>query len=702
MVQIPRYSIVSLVLLVLLAACGGAQQPAAEAPTATTSDPTTAANTQPADEPTTAATPATEATAATPPAEATSSAVVIGDEEPTPTPGQTGSGDWTTPHPIIGDANFRKGFAYCTNRPQLIQSVYPFLEESQQQQLLMDTFLPQGHWALAPQDAITTYPYDPQQGIALLEQAGWTEVGPDGIRTNAAGDRLSLKLTTTNAQFRQTWATVLEQQVRNDCGIELVRIHTPGAWWFGDTTGLQVRDFELGAYAWVGQADPGGTSLYACNQIPLPSNNWEGQNYMGWCNEDASRAILAANNTLDRAERVNQFGIVQREFTADMVSLPLFNRLEAAAATVDLLNFEPNATSDSYASNIDEWELADGGDTVVLGFTQEPASLFLLVESASVANIAASLLKVRAVNSYDYDYQPAALAALPLIENGGTVQSTVDVAEGDTVWSLAGEAVELAPGAEVIDASGNIVTYEGGPLQMSKLAVTFQFPDGLTWEDGVPVTAADMQLAHTIDCDPTSGGTTYTVCESMENVEVTSDTSYTITYLPGALWSEYFAFTLGTYSNLFSIGAYPAHREISPESLELLAGEGVELPAGSTLADVPPAQWSILPEVAEQPYSYGPYRIVSWEKGQRMTFEANPYYFKGEPAIKTIVIQFFADTNQAVAQLLTGDVDVLGRETLGAGPELQTVLDTAEAGLVQARLISSPTWEHIDFNLFTP
>ncbi len=607
-------------------------------------------------------------------------------EEDAETEGEA-AGAWTTPHPILNDLRVRQALAYCTNRPELIQSVYPFVDEEQQAALLMDTFLPQGHWALAPQDAITVYPFDPDQGQTLLDEAGWTL--PDGaeVRENADGELLALNFTTTNAQFRQTWAAVLEQQLIENCGIQIIRTHAPGSWWFGGSTGLQRRQFELGAYAWVGQADPGGTTLYACNQIPLPTNNWEGQNYMGWCNEEASRAIYAANNTLDREQRIEQFGIVQREFTADMVSLPLFNRLEAAAAVNELTNFDPNPTTDSYVVNIDEWELSDGGDTVVLGFTQEPASLFLLTESAAVANTAASLMKVRTVTSYDYDYQPALLEELPTIENGGTVDEVVEVNEGDTVWlSTAGESAELAPGMEILNAEGELVVYEGGPVEMRQLAVTFEFPEDrpLVWEDGTPVTSADFELAYQVRCDPESGAVTYTTCDSIEDVDFTSDRSYTITYLPGARWSEYFAYSMGVFSNLFTVGAYPAHRELSD---------------GRTLAEVPPSEWQTLPEITESPYSYGPYRLVSWEKGQRMTFEANPYYYEEVP-IQTVIIQFFDDTNQAVAQLLTGNVDVLGTETLGAGPELETVLSASEEGQIQAFLLTSPTWEHIDMNLF--
>ncbi len=575
---------------------------------------------------------------------------------------------FTTPHPILSDVRVRQAIAYCTNRPELIASVYPWLSPEEQDALVMDTFLPQGHWALATENIIR-YPYDPEQGKALLEEAGWTG---EPVRSNAQGDPLSLAFATTNAQFRQTWSAVFIQQMA-DCGIQVIPTYAPGSWWFGSNTGLARRDFELGAYAWVGEADPGGQTLYACNQIPSPSNNWEGQNYMGWCNERASRAIIAANNTLDREERIRQYAIVQEEFTKDMVSLPLFNRSEAAAASNRVQGFTPDPT-EYYTANIDEWTLTDG-DTVVLGFTQEPASLWGLIESAAVQRTASFLLGAPAVTTFSYDYQPKALTQLPTIENGGATNEDVDVSEGDIVWSTDGEAVELAPGVEIVNAAGETITYEGGTVQMKQLSVTFQYVDGLTWEDGEPVKKADFELGYKVDCDPNSGSVSYTLCNSIGSVDFHDDTSYTINYLPGVQWPEYFAQALSVY---------PAHQVTSD---------------GRTLADVPPAEWQNLPEILEQPLSYGPYILESWEKGQSMTFRANPYYYRGEPTIKTVVIKFIADTQQAVAQLLTGEVDVLGTETLGAGAEVETVLQAAEAGDVQAFSIASPTWEHIDFNL---
>ena len=78
-----------------------------------------------------------------------------------------------------------------------------------------------------------------------------------------------IKFVTTNSQFRQTWSAVMMQNLA-DCGIQIIPTYAPASWWFGDTTGLARRDFELGAYAWVGEADPQGRTLYACSQIPVP------------------------------------------------------------------------------------------------------------------------------------------------------------------------------------------------------------------------------------------------------------------------------------------------------------------------------------------------------------------------------------------------------------------------------------------------
>ncbi|MBX3013239.1 MAG: peptide ABC transporter substrate-binding protein [Caldilineaceae bacterium] len=591
--------------------------------------------------------------------------------------------DLSQPHPSLSDPRVRQAIAHCIDRDALISSVYTYVPDDVKASLRMDSFLPKDHWAYS--GPYQDYEYSVEQGGALLDEAGWTWPEDSAYRVNADGDALELTLTTTNAQFRQTWAAVVEQQL-GECGILLIRQHTPASWWFGDTTGLARRDFELGAFAWVGQADPGGRTLYACDQIPTPSNNWEGQNGMGWCNPLASQNIIIATNTLERDARIAAYNIVQEEFAKDMVSLPLFQRAEAEAWSLNLEGLVTDPTEYGTASAAN-WTLTDGGDTIVLGFSQEPASMFTLVESAAVQRQIAQMGIGVATTQYSYDYQAVLQEELSTIESGLATNELVPVTAGDIVYGADGSPVELAEGVEVL-VDGEVVAYDGtSELELPQLVVTYKFKP-YTWSDGTPGSIDDFRLGIQIKCDRQSGATTFNGCETfgteedvLSNVTFSdSALEYTIKYWPGVQDPGYYVAPF----SLTDEPVYPSHRVLSD---------------GRNLRDVPAVEWTTLPEIAESPLSFGPFMITEWIKGQSLTLEANPYYEGGTGAQKIIVL-FIPDTNQAVAQLLSGDVDYVEKATLAGGAEVQLVADAAEQGTVNFEIIPSPTWEHIDMNLF--
>ncbi|MCS6888832.1 ABC transporter substrate-binding protein [Chloroflexus sp.] len=574
------------------------------------------------------------------------------------------------PHPLLSDIRIRRALAYCTDRIALIGSVYPFLTTAQRQELLMNTFLPPDHWAYHAPPPEYTYPFDPARGRQLLEEAGWNLTSGATYRTNAAGDELALTLTTTNAQFRQIWAAALEAQWRDHCGIRLVREHTTASIWFGSASGLSRRDFELGAFAWVGQTDPGGRTLYACDQIPTAANGWIGQNYMGWCNPTASAAIIAANSTLLRHERINHYAIVQTEFARDMVSLPLFSRLASLAWSRHVTGITASATGYTLAGAA-QWERDDGGDAIVVGFTQQPDTLFERVSSQWVAREAALLAKGAYYTEYDYDYQPVLQDGLSTIEAGLAQNATVTVTAGDRVVNSLGEAVTLAAGERVIDANGNYVTYSGaGPLAMKQLTVRYRLRN-YRWSDGVAGSLADIQLGVRAECAMAASWQRSYICNAIHQTTFGPGLEYTVTYLPGYQNPAY---------HLLPFGIYPAHQVLSD---------------GRVLADVPAREWPALPEIAERPLSFGPYMLAEWVRGDHMTFVANPYH---TPAPKTprLVIRFLPSSDAALDALLNGEIDVLPWFTYF--PD-QRLADAAAAGQINAAWPPSPTWEHIDMNL---
>lgn len=581
--------------------------------------------------------------------------------------------DYTTPHPILSDPKVRQAIAYCTNRDALIASVYSYVEKPET--LLMDSPWPKSHWVY--NGPYTDMPmFDLEKGKALLDEAGWKLPEGAKVRQNDKGEMLALKFTTTTAQFRQTWSAVFVKNMA-DCGIQILANFTPGSWWFGDTTGLARRDFELGAFAWVGQTEPAGRTLYACNQIPLPSNNWEGQNYMGWCNQTASDAVVKATNTLLREDRKAAYDIVQKEFAKDVVSIPVFNRAEAEAWNANLEGIIPDATE--YATtNLHEWTLP-GSDTIVIGMTQEPDSMLALVSSMAAQRLVDRPAKGVIDSQYSYDFQPVLQDGLSTIESGLAANNKVEAKAGDKVYNTAGDTVELAAGVSVFDADGNVVEYTGtGTVPMMQLVVTYKLKP-YTWSDGQAGSVGDIELGHKFDCDKDSGATTFILCNAIQDLKFADKAlETTVTYVPGYQDPTY---------HLFPFNLYPSHQKLAD---------------GRNLKDVPAAEWATLPEIAETPLSFGAYYVKEWVKGQSLTLAANPHYWGGAVKTPNVVYVFLADTNQAVAQLLNGDVDYLDDSTLGAGAEVQTVIDAAKAtGKVKYSIGASSTWEHIDMNLYT-
>jgi ABC-type transport system substrate-binding protein len=591
------------------------------------------------------------------------------------------------PHPILGDVRVRQAIAYCTDRVALIQSVYPWLTDTAP--FIAESFVLPGHWAYAGDDpSFTHYPFDQEQSKALLDQARWT-VGEDEIyRTNADGDELAFTLTTTSATFRQTWAAVWEEQMA-ECGIRIVRFHTPANWFLGPVTGLSRRDFEIAAFAWVTlQSDLGGLvySAYSCEQIPSPANNWQGQNSTGWCNESAEAALLTATTSLDQDGQRSAYRIIQREFTRDVPVLPLFYRVSVFAVNPKLENF--TATDDGiHTWNAEQWRIA-GKDTIVIGEDSEPASLSIF-ENAYVTDVIRTLINGRDASQQNNQYVPVLLKQIPSLENGGVIEERVTVNEGESVSDWKGNIVELKPGVALLDANGVKTDYPGSEIEMRQLVVTYEFVDGLKWSDGESVSKDDYELAYHAMCDPAiRGAGPFTVtfpdpfpaCDQISGVEFLSDTTYRVTWKPGSIGStRQQPYYLPPFSRL------PAHQIVFD---------------GRKLADMPFNQWGGLEEVVHHPLGVGPYVIRDWINGERIELEANPYYFQGPPATPNIVIRFL-EHDDVIRDLLAGEVDVVDWETIGPQDidDFQMMQAQTE-GKVRLVLLPSSTWEHLDFALF--
>ena len=81
------------------------------------------------------------------------------------------------------------------------------------------------------------------------------------------------------------------------------------------------------------------------------------------------------------------------------------------------------------------------------------------------------------------------------------------------------------------------------------------------------------------------------------------------------------------------------------------------------------------PALRKSPLSYGPYYIKDIVQGEKVIFEANPYYYKGEPKIKTIEMEILPSSQQ-VAAIKSGKYDIVFSPELNIFPEIEKLDNT--------------------------
>ena len=76
------------------------------------------------------------------------------------------------------------------------------------------------------------------------------------------------------------------------------------------------------------------------------------------------------------------------------------------------------------------------------------------------------------------------------------------------------------------------------------------------------------------------------------------------------------------------------------------------------------------PALRKNPLSYGPYYIKEVISGEKVIFEANPYFYKGEPKIKRIEMEILPPSQQ-VAAIKSGKYDLVFMADINIFPEIE-------------------------------
>ena len=257
------------------------------------------------------------------------------------------------PHPILTDEKVRRALSMAIDREILNQIGYG------------DTGKATCNMVGGPEEFVADnsdcLTQDIEGAKALLEEAGWV-AGGDGIREKD-GKRLSLVFQTSVNAVRQDFQALIKQWWQ-EIGVETELKTVDSSVFFGsdpnspDTLVKFYADVEMYTDVYDG-TDP-GTFLaeHACNAIPGPENQWQGENAARFCFEEYDALVAEMSETSGQEARAELAKKMNLMLTRDtMVLQPLISRGRVSVSSNALAGVHMNPW-DSEFWNVAEWSRA--------------------------------------------------------------------------------------------------------------------------------------------------------------------------------------------------------------------------------------------------------------------------------------------------------------------------------------------------------
>jgi peptide/nickel transport system substrate-binding protein len=229
--------------------------------------------------------------------------------------------------PILSDVRVRRALSHAVDRDAIIK----YMRRGLAVQAV--GILPPMSWAFNPD--VPVFGYDPDKARALLDEAGYPD--PDG---DGPAPRMHLTLKTSTGEFFRLQATVIQQQLQA-VGVDVEVRTYEFATLYADVLG---GNFQMYSLQWVGGAasDPDILRrVFHSNQIP-PA----GFNRGHLKDPDVDRALDAASQATDDADRRRLYGDAQRLIANDAPYISLWCKTNAVVAQRDLANLYVTPTVD--------------------------------------------------------------------------------------------------------------------------------------------------------------------------------------------------------------------------------------------------------------------------------------------------------------------------------------------------------------------
>jgi peptide/nickel transport system substrate-binding protein len=258
----------------------------------------------------------------------------------------------------------RQAVATCIDRQRLAGEL--FLGEPQ----VPDTYLPPAHPLYDPE--VRRYPFDPQQGGSLLEEAGWLDADGDpatpriaqGAPGIPAGTAFEFNYLVAEDALSQRAAQIVQESLAQ-CGIRAEVSPGPASELFASGPDGPVfgRRFDMAQYAWVTALEP-PCFIYTTTEIPGPypafRRAWGGANAGGYSNSEFDQACRQAQLALPGTpEYETAHRRAQAIYAEELPSIPLYLHSKLVAYRPDLCGVQVNPSADSALWNLEAFEMGE-------------------------------------------------------------------------------------------------------------------------------------------------------------------------------------------------------------------------------------------------------------------------------------------------------------------------------------------------------
>ena len=195
------------------------------------------------------------------------------------------------------------------------------------------------------------------------------------------------------------------------------------------------------------------------------------------------------------------------------------------------------------------------------------------------------------------------------------------------------------------------------------LTLVFHLDPRAKWQDGQPVTAADVEFTFNAYTDSAVGSPFRPKLKRIASV--TQRDAQTAVFRFHERYPEMF------YDAVYHMRILPAH----------------------LLRSIPRDQWKTAP-FGRQPVGDGPYKFVRWQPAQTLELVADSTFFLGRPGIRRLIWRFTPNLQVAVQQVIADQADV--REQLVTPDNVERARAAKQLAIVPFR---GNVYTYLSFNL---